>query len=188
MVKKLTIIKALEPFLVKPKEALHLADISRSLKEPHPTVRQWLNALEKKGMLKKSFKGRLTLYSLNFDSPLLMDYLVIAEKSKLVEKCEHSLVLKEVSSFISLDLSENSKALIFGSAAESFNSAGDIDLLITGNADLKELKKLSEKLGKELHIIPVQSLSKVSSALKTEIIKKHLIIKGSEDIARWLFW
>lgn len=188
MVKKLTMYYALEPFLSRPKEKLHLAGISREIKEPHPTVRQWLNQLEIKGILKKEFKGRLTLYSLNLDHPSIIDYLTIAEKNKLIRKCEEWLSLKELVYFINSNLGEKVKVLIFGSASEKFNTAEDIDLLLIGKVDIKNIKRFSERLNKELHQIKVSSLSKISKSLKNEVIKKHLLINGSEDFVRWMVW
>ena len=187
MVKKLT-INPLEPFLTRPHEKLHLAEISRLLNEPHPTVRQWLNSLEKKGVLKKSNQGRLTLYSLNMENPSIVNYLIIAEKNKIIRKCEQWLVLGEIVNHIIANFNENIKVLIFGSAAESFNSANDIDMLIVGKQDLKGLSNISKRLNKRIHPIKINNLNKVSKALRSEIIKKHLLIKGSEDFVKWLMW
>ena len=184
MVKKLTI---LEPFLSMPFEKLHLAEISREINEPHPTARQWLNALEKQGVLRKEHKGRLTLYSLNLNNPNITDHLVMSEKNKLIKKCAKWLVLGEIASWIGKNTKENDKALIFGSAAEEFNKANDVDILIAGK-NPKGLKDFAKKFNKELHIIHVNSLEKVSGALKAEIIAKHLLIKGSEDFLRWMLW
>jgi DNA-binding transcriptional ArsR family regulator len=175
-------------FLTKPKEKLHLADISRRTKTPHPTARQWLNKLEKAGVLRKEHKGRLTLYSLNLESTNIIDYLTIAEKKEVIKKCEESLIIKELVNELQKNLPENTKAIIFGSAAENPAKAEDIDLLITGMADEKEIKALGKKLNKEIHLISVKSLSQVTKALKEEIIKKHIIIKGTEDILRWMIW
>ncbi len=186
MVNKLTILGALEPFLTKPKEKLHLAQISRELKEPHPTVRLWLKTIEEKGILSKEFRGRQTLYSLNYDNPDMLNYLVIVEKNKLINKCNESIILKETINFLNTNLAENTKALIFGSFSETPKKAKDIDLLIVGKVDEKQIKQFSKHINKEIHIINVMSLNKVSKALKEEIIKKHLIIKGSEDLIRWM--
>ncbi|MBI1936152.1 hypothetical protein HYS31_06950 [Candidatus Woesearchaeota archaeon] len=188
MVKKLTIYCALEPFLTKPFEKLHLAHISREINEPHPTVRQWLNALEEKGVLTKSHKGRLTLYSLNIHHLNIIDYLVISEKNKLIKECEKWAVLGEITSYISKNFGESAKVLVFGSAAESFKTAKDIDLLIAGKDKTQGLKNLAKRLNKEPHIVQAERLEKVSGALRAEIIKKHLLIKGSEDILRWMLW
>ena len=188
MVKKLTILETLEPFLSKPKEKLHLSSISREIKEPHPTVRQWLNLLERKGVLIKQFQGRLTLYSLNLENPNIVDYLVISEKSKLIRNCEKWLTLKELVNFINSNFGEDIKVLVFGSATESFNSAKDIDLLLIGKMNKKLSEDFAKRLNKELHIINVKTLNKVSNSLKQEIIKKHLLIKGSEDFIKWFLW
>ena len=179
---------ALEPFLTKPRESLHLAEISRELKQPHPTVRQWLNALEMEGILRKSFKGRLTLYALNTENPLLVDYLVIAEKEKLILKTNEQLLLQELRQFIHEHAEEKDKTILFGSAAEDVKKAGDIDLLTVGSLSSEIFRKFSKKINKEVHVIHVNSLGSVSAALKAEIIKKHLLIEGAEQCIRWMVW
>ncbi|MBD3310726.1 hypothetical protein GF351_05915 [Candidatus Woesearchaeota archaeon] len=188
MVNKLTILQVLEPFLSKPKEKLHLSEISRAIGTPHPTVRQWLNIMEKKGVLKKGFKGRLTLYSLNTENKSIINYLAIAEKNNLIKRCEQSLILKELTDFIQFELKENTKALIFGSAAETFDKAEDVDMIIIGKMDEKKITSISKHINKEIHLINVSSLEKISRSLKEEIIKKHLIISGDEEIIRWMIW
>jgi DNA-binding transcriptional ArsR family regulator len=186
MVRKLTIISILEPFLYRPKEKLHLAEISRKTKEPHPTARQWLNLLEKKGVLRKQHKGRLTMYSLNLDSRNLLGYLVIAEKSKMIRKCEKELLLKELNNFVQTTI--KSDVLVFGSAVDSLRSANDIDLLVVGKSEDAAIKNFSKKINKEIHIINVKKFELVSKSLKEEIIRKHLILKGSENALGWMIW
>ncbi len=188
MVNNITIIKALEPFLSKPNEKLHLAMISREIKVPHPTLRKWLNAFEKNGILKKSFQGRLTLYSLNHNNPNLIDYLVMAEKDKLIRFCEKYLQLKEIVKFVHEAFREDTKVLIFGSAVLSFKNANDIDILVTGKIDEYMIKDISKKLNKEIHLLNVDKLNDITLTLKKEIIQKHLIIKDSENIISWMLW
>ena len=185
MVNKIT-IKALEPFLSRPLEKLHLAQISRELQVPHPTVRLWLRELHKKGILRQERKGRLTLYSLNVDHPLLIDYLVLAEKHRVIAACERWPVLGEF--IASLQRTLHAKALVFGSAAVDFGAANDIDVLLVGKEDSKMLKAYAQKLGKDAHLIQVKGLHKVFAALRVEIIKKHLLVRGSEDFVRWMIW
>jgi DNA-binding transcriptional ArsR family regulator len=186
MVRKITILYVLEPFLYRPKAALHLAEISKLIKHPHPTVRQDLNFLEEKGLLKKQIKGRLTLYALNLDSPNLTDYLTIAEKNRLIKRCEEELLLKDLVYFLHALLGEQNKALIFGSATESLKKANDVDLLVIGKLNQKKLEAFSEKLDLDIHLINLSKLGTVSEPLRQEIIKKHLLIEGSEEIVRWL--
>lgn len=188
MVNKITIMDVIEPFLNKPHEKLHLAQISKTIHEPHPTVRQWLNLLENKGVLKKQYQGRLTLYSLNLENKNIIDYLLIAEKNRLIKRCEEWLLLGELVNFLQRNANENTQVLIFGSAAEYKSLPNDIDLLVIGDIDTAKVKDIGSRLNKELHIINVKKSTAISKALKQEIVKKHLIIKGSENILGWLLW
>lgn len=186
MVKKITILSVLEPFLEQPKEALHLAEISRQLKQPHPTTRQHLNELEKRGILIKSIKGRQTNYKLKLENPLTIDYLSITEKNKLIEKIEKNNILREIHTLIKEKYS-GSIAIIFGSTAEENKKNNDIDILITGKVNKKDFSILSEKINKKIHIINTDK-ENVTSTLKEEIRKKHIIINNTEETLRWLYW
>lgn len=187
MVKKLTIVDVLLPFLSRPDEPIHLADISRELRSPHPTVRLHLRVLENDGLVKKKTKGRLTLFSLNFNISLLIDYLIITEKSRLISCCEKNVVLKEFISFLHHEFSDVA-IVLFGSSVNSFRRANDIDLLVIGPADTKKITAFSKKMNKPAHIVHVRRKSEITSTLKKEIIKKHLIVSGSELIVRWMYW
>ncbi|MBI2142832.1 hypothetical protein HYU20_00635 [Candidatus Woesearchaeota archaeon] len=149
-------------------------------------MRQHLNFLEQKGVLRKGVKGRLTIYSLNLGNRNIIDYLVIAEKNRLLKRCGQEPLLKELVGFLRTLLNENNKALIFGSATESLKKANDVDVLITGKFDSQKLEKFAERFNIKTHAINVKALSNVSEALRLEITSKHLIISGSEEVIRWL--
>jgi predicted nucleotidyltransferase len=186
MDEKMTIWSYLEPFLYS-REHIHLADVSKRLGKPHSTVRKYLNLLERQGILTKSIKGRLTLYRINPSSPSLVDYLVLAEKERLISKSRRDLVIKELVSLLHDSLDEGSKALIFGSATGDARKANDIDILVTGKMGFEEnIKQFEKRFGVKTHLINVKDLKAVSPGLKAEIMKKHLIIQGSEEIVRWL--
>lgn len=188
MVKNLTILKVLEPFLSKPRDKLHLASISKEINEPHPTVRQWLSYLEKEGILRKTFQGRLTQYSLNFENQNLIDYLSISEKNRLIDLCKRELIMKELLDFIRKTPNECYFSLIFGSGVQNFKEADDIDILMAGKTGEINTTKFKKKFGKELHLVNVKNFRDISESLKAEIIKKHLIINGSENFLRWILW
>jgi len=165
---------------------MHLSDISRKLNKHHTVVRLYLNLFEKQGILDKKIIGRLTMYKLKI-SPILIDYMCLAEKEKLVYKCQKDLVLKEIMGFLHNYLNENNKALIFGSATINVRKAEDIDVLITGEVDLEErIKELEKRLNIKFHILQVKNLESVSDTLKKEIVAKHLIVQGAEEILTWL--
>lgn len=186
MVGKMTIWSYFEPFLYT-KEYLHLADISKRLGKPHSTVRKYMNIFEEFGVLKKTVKGRLTMYKLNLSSPKLVDSLSAAEKDRMMRKRDKEPLLNEVVSFLQDKLPLDSIALIFGSAVGSIKKAEDIDLLVVGEPiHRKEIEEFENKFGVEIHLIKSKSLDEIKEGLKVEIRKKHLIIQGTEAIVRWL--
>ncbi|MEM2139042.1 MAG: hypothetical protein QXM96_02730 [Candidatus Woesearchaeota archaeon] len=187
MVKKLTIYSALWPFLHKPKEKIHLNELARELSMNHTSLRLRLNELEKKAILKKETRGKLSLYYLNFNNPVLFYYLVNSENEKLIYFSEKWLRLKELISFFN-EQNETNLVLIFGSASKDFDQAEDIDILYIGNIDKNNLDLIKKRYNLELHLIQVKNLEDISITLKEEIIKKHLIIKGADLFLRWFLW
>ena len=186
MVEKMTIWSYLEPFIYTD-EYLHLADVSKKVGKPHSTVRKHLNFFEEMGVLKKTVKGRLTMYKTDKSSPKLVDSLSSAEKDKMRRKREEDILLNEVVDFFQKIISLDSSAVIFGSATENVKKANDIDLLVIGgNISKKEIMVFEKKFGIEIHLIKLKSFEDVRESLKIEIGKKHLIVQGTEAIVRWL--
>ncbi len=180
MVKKVSIWSSLIPLLYS--DMKHLADISRELKKPHTTVRKQLNIFEKLGILTKNVIGRQTFYKIK-NHQLIIDYLTIVEKERLVKRCKQYLILKELVEFIHSKF--NNDVLIFGSAVYLTNP-NDIDILIIGNFPKNDMKNIKKKLNIHLHIINVKQLSQINKSLKEEIKKFHLMVQGSERLIKWL--
>lgn len=187
MVIKVTITTALEPFLNKPFDKLHLADISRQINQPHPTVRQHLNYLEQQGILIKEIKGRNTLYCLNLDNPLIFHYLSMSECNRFISFSENNLIFKEIVSFFKGHTDDRDYVMVFGSSVIDFKKSNDLDILVVGDISYQDdIDKLENRLNKKLHVLNVKSFDDVSSALKKEILAKHLILQGVDGVLRWL--
>ncbi|MCD6547155.1 MAG: helix-turn-helix transcriptional regulator [Nanoarchaeota archaeon] len=183
MVKNISMWLVLEPLLYS-KEFMHLADISRKLKKPHATVRKYLNYFEKQGLIIKDKKGRLTLYKLNYKNPLVIDYLSIVEKERVIEKCKRDLAMKEIVHFLHKFKNE---ILIFGSAVDGTKKANDIDVLFLGRIrDISYMKKFEKRLGVKFHIINLKQLKDVTPSLKNDVTQKHLIVQGVEKWVKWM--
>ena len=180
MVKKVSIWLTLDPLLYSGEK--HLAEIARELHKPHTTVRKQLAVFEKLGLVDKRKVGRQKFYKIK-KVPLLIDYLTIIEKERLVEKCNKELILKEI---VEEFHNFKNKVVLFGSAVYSAKKANDIDLLVIGNFNEKNANKLEKMLNIKIHMIRINHLEEVSDELKEEIRKKHLLIQGSEDVIRWL--
>lgn len=142
--------------------------------------------LEKQGILEKKILGRMTMYKIKI-SPLLVDYLCLAEKEKLVAKSQKDLVLKEILGFLHNYLSEDNKALIYGLSTQDVKKAKDINILITSAINLEEnIKELEKRLNIKFHILNVKNLESVNPSIKQEILARHLIVQGTEEIVTWL--
>jgi DNA-binding transcriptional ArsR family regulator len=182
MVNNITTLSVLKPLLFK-QEWMHLAEISRELKMPHPTARIYLNNLEKEGVVVKQSKGKMTLYKLNYNNPLITDYIVLVEKNRLINKCSKEILLKEIVSFLH---NLNNLIIIFGSASIDLKNANDIDLIIINDFEKPSFKEFEKKHDIKFHLINLKRLEDINSSLKEEIKNKHLIINNSEKIIKWM--
>ncbi len=182
MVINITVLSVLEPLLFK-EEWVHLAEISREVKMPHPTARIYLGNFEKEGVVVKQIKGRLTLYKLNYSNPLIIDYLVLVEKNKLIKKCSKEILLREIVSFLH---ESNNPVIIFGSASVDLKNANDIDLIIIKEFEKNKFKEFEKKHNIKFHLINLKKLGEIGLSLKEEIKKKHLIVQDSEEIIKWM--
>jgi len=182
MVNNITILSVLEPLLFK-QEWTHLAEISRELKMPHPTARIYLNDFEKQGVVVKQIKGKLTLYKLNYENPLIVDHIILVEKNRLINRCSKEILLKEI---VSLLHNLKNPIIIFGSASINLKGANDIDLIIINDFDKHILKEFEKKHGLKFHLVNPKRLEEINQSLKEEIKKKHLIIQDSENVVKWM--
>ncbi len=176
----------LEPFLSNPDEELHLSALAKEQGMPHTTLRLKLAPLVADGILKKRQKGNMTFFRLNKEHPGLTEHLIIAEKTKLLARCEEEPLLLELVTLLREKLPDGTAAILFGSATTSVKKAHDLDLLLIGESI--PFTAFSERYRKEVHLIHVKRFDRITSALKREIIKNHLLLRGSEDAVRWLAW
>ena len=77
-------------------------------------------------------------------------------------------------------------SIIFGSASINLKNANDIDLIIIGDFDKHNFKEFEKKHGIKFHLINLKRLEEISSSLKEEAKKRHLIIQDSEKIIKWM--
>jgi predicted nucleotidyltransferase len=179
MVKKITKWFYLEPLIYR--DWIHLAEISKKLEKNHTVVRKYLEVFEKEGVVVKKIVGKMSMYKLNENYPLLIDVVSIVEKERLINAAKN-LILKEIVEFF-----KNKKiktVIIFGSFVTDQKKANDVDVLYIGS-DIN-LKEIEGKINKKIHLINIESLDEINSTLKEEIKGKHLIIYNVEEIVKWL--
>ena len=173
------------PFLEDYRRTVILADMENVLGVPHQTIKKHADKLVASGILIEERKPKNIFYSLNTENQMVINYLSIAEKIRLEEALEKSILLKRLYEILSPIMGE-CKFLIFGSFAKDYKGE-DMDVLALGNGKgIKEIAKNFEKTyGKRIHLIHTTKL--LQKSLLKEVIKKHIILNNFEYFVR-IFW
>ncbi|MBI2452111.1 hypothetical protein HYV50_03475 [Candidatus Pacearchaeota archaeon] len=185
MVKKITKVKIIAQYVSDYGRKYYLREIGSLLKKPHQTIKPYIEGLVKEGILTKDKRKNIVEYCLNFKHKGVYDYLVIAEKEKLIERIEEETLLKVIYEKLSLYFVNNT-FIIFGSSVNKIEKGSDIDLLIAGRANInKVIHEFQEIYNKNIHRVQISNFNKLTHTLIKEIYKKHLILNNTEQIVRF---
>ena len=185
MVKKITKIKILAQYINNYGRKYYLRELGALLKKPHQTIKPYVEILVKEGILNKEVRKSIVEYELNFRNKIVYDYLVIAEKERLMEKIEEETLLKILYEKLFLHFGDNT-FLIFGSSVNKIEKGSDIDLLIVGRVNVyRIINEFQEVHNKKIHKVQISNFNKLTPTLIKEIYKKHLILNNTEQIIRF---
>lgn len=143
------------------------------------TVANYLNMLEKKGIVKSRFLGRNKIFSLNLgNDEITMNFIMAAEHLKTIEFLDKQLVVKAICSRIKKHI--KGTAAIFGSYAKGIQKkSSDLDIFVVGKADEDEIEKVAEMYNIKIDI-KIYKTQINPDILVKEVIKDHVIIKNTE--------
>ncbi len=182
MVKKITKSKIIVQFVNDYNRRFYLRELADLLSKPHQTIKPYVEELVREQILIKNQRKNLVEYHLNFHNRRVWDYIIIAEKEKLIEKLDEEIILKILFEKLSVLFNKNA-FVIFGSSVEKIKKSSDIDLLIIGKASLDKIILDVENIyNKKIHKIQISNLNKLNLTLIKEIYKKHLILNNTEHI------
>jgi len=183
MVKKITNIKIIEQYLSDYNKRYYLRELASLLKKPHQTIKPYVEALVKEDILTKIERKNIIEYSLNFKDKKIYDYLIIAEKEKLMERLRGDMLLKVLFEKLSLFFKRNT-FIIFGSAVDKIQKRAYINLLVIRkqNINIEDFEKIYNK---KIHKIQIKSIEELTPTLIKEIYKKHIIFNNTEQIIRF---
>ena len=185
MVRKITKFKIIEHFLTDYGRRYYIRELASILKKPHQTIKPYLEALVKEGILTKNVRKNVTEYSINFKDKRMYDYLVIAEKEKLIERLRNDTYLRILFEKLSVFF-RNDTFIIFGSAVDKIQEGSDIDLLVIGKQNIaKQIEDFEKIYNKKIHRIQLASIGKITLTLIKEIYKRHLILNNTEHVIRF---
>jgi len=185
MVKKVTKSKIICLYANDYDKRYYLRELAFLLEKSHQTIKPYVEKLVKEGILAVKKRKNIIEYNLNFKSRQIYDYLVIAEKEKLIKRLEQDTLLGILFEKLSYFFISNT-FLIFGSSVERLQKGSDIDLLIIGKSNInKIINEIEEVYNKKIHKVQVSDLNKLNNTLIKEIYKKHLIFNNTEQIIRF---
>jgi len=168
--------KVLE-FFLKTGEEIHVKELARKLSISPQTATYYLKLYRKANILKERKKANLSLYSL--------------KDNALTRQLKIFYMMDQIYPFILKFARKNnitSIALYGSHASGTFDKNSDIDLLLISQKkelDLSELKKLEEKIGKEVKIQVFslgewRSLKRKPNAFVQSVLSKHILLYGAE--------
>ncbi len=182
MVKKITKYNIIACFLNDYSKKFYLRELASLLDKPHQTIKPYVEELVKEQVLVKIQRKNLVEYNLNLQSRKIWDYLIIAEKERLIKKLDSEAAMKILFERLS-DFLFNNTFIIFGSSVDKIKKGSDIDLLLIGKSNIdKVISEFEEIYNKKIHKIKVSSLNKINTTLTKEIYKKHLILNNTEQV------
>ena len=185
MVKKITKAKIIAQYVNCYGKKYYLRELATLLNKPHQTIKPYVEVLVKEKILTKEIRKNIIEFGLNFKSRQIYDYLVIAEKERLIEKLEAEILFKTLYEKLSQHFTDNT-FVIFGSSVNKIKKKSDIDLLIIGKKNLSNLiNEFEEIYNKKIHKVQIIDFDKLSVTLTKEIYKKHLILNNTEQVVRF---
>ncbi len=185
MVNKIT--KIMQLYLNDYKRTYYLRELADKLKKPHQTIKPYVEELVEKQILIKTKRKNIIEYKLNIKDPRTINYLVIAEKQRLIDRIEKDALFHMLFEDFASELN-NSTFIIFGSGVDEFKKGSDIDILIIGK---KKITKIIEKFemisNKELHIVQIPNFNAldIKDSFSTEVFRKHLILNNTDQVIRF---
>ncbi len=144
------------------------------------SVSNCLKRLEKEHILKSRTEGKNRMYSLNLENrEVVKNFIIAAEHLRTIGFYEKNLLVKEIAEKIVPHM--NGMALVFGSYAKG-NQKGDsdLDILVIGKADEKEIDRVSKTYGLEISLKIYPRFER--DILTKEAVKNHIIIKNAEQL------
>lgn len=185
MVKKITKVEIVRQYLNGYHGCFYLRELASLLNKPHQSIKPYVEELVKENVLVKVVRKNLIEYKLNFANKKIYDYLIIAEKEKLLNRLEEEPLLEILYEKLATFFSDNI-FIVFGSASKKILKDSDMDLLVIGKQNItKVITEFQIVYNKEVHVVHVKSLKELNLTFIKEIYKSHLILNNADTVIRF---
>ncbi len=159
--------RILELFLEFPIKDFSVRGIARELKLSHATILNYINNLQKVGLLKKKEATLYPTYFANTESQKYKFY----KKNWLVFKIAESELIDYIQK-----ATLPSSIILFGSGAKAtFAEKSDIDIFVEAQEERLDLTKYKKKLNHKINLLFEQNINNLSKELRNNIINGVLL-------------
>ena len=178
-------VKALIPFTNNYLAKYTATELSKITNLPQQTISRSINTLCKNKILSYEIQGKNKLFFFNPNKQSTNMIFNILETEKSLN---FILKLKKISIIINELLKCSEAIIIFGSySSETHNKDSDIDIIILGKHNKKEIIKIKEKQIIKIneHYFTFSEFEKIlnkKNTLAIEIYKNHLLFKNISKI------
>lgn len=174
-----------EEFLIDFESGLTGSYIAKKKKLNQKTVANYLNLLEKQGILRSKVQGKNKLYYLNLENKeILLNFIMGIEHFRSINFYENNLIVKEI--FEKINSFIDGIAVLFGSYAKGTQKKdSDLDILIIGKCDEKEIYKISKTYKIDINLKIYPKIEK--DILFEEVLKNHILLKNIDGFIRGIF-
>jgi predicted nucleotidyltransferase len=154
--------RILELFIEFPTKDFSVRGLARELKLSHATILNYINDLQKLGLIKKKEATLYPTYFANTESQTYKFY----KRNWLIFKIMDSGVIN----YIQKETLPSS-IIFFGSGAKAtFTEKSDIDIFVEANEVKLDLAKYEKKLNHKINLLFEQNINNLSKELRNNII------------------
>ena len=161
----------------------YIREVNKILNISPDTARLILEDLENKQVLESKTRGKIKTYKIK-KSSIATEYLVLTEQYKRIKFFEKHFAISKIITKIKPFI--NGLALIFGSYAKGKQKQdSDLDILVIGRYDQKQINNISEAYGIEINLknypFKIFQNNLTKDILIKEVLDNHIVIKGAEE-------
>ena len=175
--------KLITKLMMEPDRQFYIREISRETNIPYSMVYKELDNLEHLGIITSQKKGKITLLSVNKETPYYRDLRSLIMKTTGI----YNIIQDQLRKHTDIEY-----LLVFGSVANGEDTQdSDIDLMVIGDIPeielIEEAREIEKNVGRELNYIlwtrdEFEKKIKEKNHILIDVAEKPIImLKGNED-------